>query len=203
MTRSRNTSRIRTVVALAALSIGASACGGDVSWTPQWGPGPSDGIAVSVIDSTTYQDTPVVHCDGPSAEVAEFGTLCSTTWDYTTLVQDAGDMGFVLYGQVGNRWNAIVVFGYFVTPDAGAAGPNSEIRYAARLVQNVGAPHGSVVAVEQDVALWATGDELTGSVATWRAIGEEACQFDIFAGVAAFQWKSSTITIRFNAGLPC
>lgn len=178
-------------------------CGGTEHWTAQWGPGPSAGISVATIDAATFWNSPVVHCEGPAAELAELGSLCSTTSDAVTLVADAGDVGFIGYYPVGTRYNAIVVFGYYGDADAAVTDHTADIRYAARLLLDVGMPRLSVAHVERDVALWNTGDELTGNVATWRAIGDEACYSEIFAGVATFQWKSSTITLRFNAGWPC
>lgn len=192
----------RSLTAIASV-LAISACGGTEAWTPQWGPGPSDAISVSTIDESTFRGTPIIHCEGPSTELAELGTLCSATSDLVSIVSDAGDVGFTTIGQAGNQYNAIVVFGYYGDADAAVTDHASDIRYAARLVFNVGRPAPSVASAEGDVALWRTGDELTGSVATWRAASDLACYFDIFAGVAIFHWKSSTITMRFNAGWPC
>lgn len=179
------------------------ACAGATGWTPQWGPGPSDAISASAIDRATYDAAPVSRCEGPPDEVAELGGLCSATLPGVDLVQDAGDVGFIVYP--GNMHsNAIVVFGYYST-DASVGDRAADIRYAARYIADVGTAGGGSLLekIERDVALWESGDELAGSIGTLRQLGETTCVSDIFVGVATLRWRNTTITFQFDASWPC
>lgn len=181
----------------------ATGCGEPASWTPSWGPGPSEDITTSVIDTTAYVSTPAgSHCEGPAEELEELGTLCQYHADAVLLVSDAGDVGFVMYGGSGSRTNAILVFGYYGA-DASVSNHAPDIRYAARYIHDVGGGGSSYASVERDMALWPSGDVLAGAIGTRTAIGDTNCVSGIFTGVAIFAWKNTTITFRFDAAWPC